>query len=76
MKMRESLDKNMGKLDIGIRLSLAAVLFFLFAGRTLTGAIGFLDLALAILFTVTSFVGFCPIYKIFGFKTCPNSKKN
>jgi hypothetical protein len=49
MTMRESLDKNMGKLDIGIRLSLAAVLFFLFASRILTGAIGFLDLALAIL---------------------------
>ncbi|TDK44944.1 YgaP family membrane protein [Algoriphagus formosus] len=68
------LEKNMGLLDIGIRIILAAVLFTLFFTNTVTGTIGFIDLGIAILFTVTSFVGFCPLYKVFGFKTCPNKR--
>jgi hypothetical protein len=73
MKMG-ALEKNMGKIDSGIRLTIAAVLFVLFLTKTVSGTIGYIDLGLAVLFTVTSFVGFCPLYKLVGIKSCPNSK--
>ncbi len=69
-----ALEKNMGKIDSGIRLTIAAVLFVLFLTKTVSGTIGYIDLGLAVLFTVTSFVGFCPLYKLVGIKSCPNSK--
>lgn len=69
----KALDKNMGRIDTGIRLTVAGLLFALFFTKTVTGTIGFIDLGLAVLFTVTSFVGFCPVYKLFGATTCPNS---
>jgi hypothetical protein len=73
LKMK-AIEKNMGKIDSGIRLTLAVVLFILFLTKTVTGTIGFIDLGLAVLFTITSFVGFCPLYKLVGIKSCPNSK--
>lgn len=69
-----ALEKNMGKIDSGIRLTIAAVLFVLFLTKTVSGTIGYIVLGLAVLFTVTSFVGFCPLYKLVGIKSCPNSK--
>lgn len=70
----KALEKNMGKIDAGIRLTIAVVLFILFLTKTVTGTIGFIDLGLAVLFTITSFVGFCPLYKLVGIKSCPTSK--
>lgn len=68
------LEKNMSVLDIGIRVSLSIILFGLFFTNTLTGTIGFIDLGIAILFTITSVIGFCPFYKICGITSCPNKK--
>lgn len=68
------IERNMGKIDSGIRLTIAAVLFVLFLTKTVSGTIGYIDLGLAVLFTITSFVGFCPLYRIVGVKTCPNSR--
>ncbi|MCZ8133901.1 MAG: DUF2892 domain-containing protein [Algoriphagus sp.] len=70
----KEVEKNVGRIDTGIRLTIAVVLFILFFTKTVTGTIGFIDLGLAVLFTITSFVGFCPLYKLMGLKTCPNSK--
>lgn len=68
------IEKNMGKIDSGIRLTIAVVLFVLFLTKTVSGTIGYIDLGLAVLFTITSFVGFCPLYKLVGIKSCPNSR--
>lgn len=68
------IERNMGKIDSGIRLTIAAVLFVLFLTKTVSGTIGYIDLGLAVLFTITSFVGFCPLYRLVGVKTCPNSR--
>lgn len=70
----KALKKNMGKVDTGIRLTLAVVLFILFFTNAVSGTIGFIDLGIAILFTITSFVGFCPLYRLVGFKTCPTKR--
>ena len=62
--------KNMGSYDKLIRLSLAIVLIILYYKGVLVGTLGIVALVVALIFTVTSLIGFCPLYAIFGIKTC------
>jgi len=57
--------RNLGQLDRIARLVLGAFLILL----ALTGVIGIWGY-LGLIFVGTAFVNFCPIYRIFGFKTC------
>lgn len=63
---------NMGKFDRGGRLAIAAVLLVLAFGTSAlgTGLLFWLALVVAGIFTLTAFVGNCPIYSIIGLKTC------
>jgi fatty acid desaturase len=63
---------NMGKFDRGGRLAIAAVLLFLALGSGVLGAgiLFWLALIVAGVFTLTAFVGNCPLYSIVGLKTC------
>lgn len=63
--------KNVGNLDKGIRLAIAAVLVILYFTDTLTGALGIAGLVVAGVFALTSFAGTCPIYSILGASSCP-----
>jgi hypothetical protein len=65
---------NMGTTDKIIRLLLAAVFATLFFTETVSGTIGIVLLVLAIVFTLTSFVSFCPLYAPFGISTCTTKK--
>jgi hypothetical protein len=58
--------KNVGGIDKILRIIMGLVLIALvFVGpQTLWGWIGLVPL-------LTGFVGFCPIYKIFGLNSCP-----
>jgi glucose uptake protein GlcU len=67
------MQKNMGTIDRVIRLIIAAVAVFLFYNGTLTGAIGIVALVVAAVFTLTSVISFCPLYRIVGLSTCPVS---
>jgi len=62
--------KNMGSTDKIIRLLLAAVLGILYFTNTITGALGIVALVVAIVFVLTSFISFCPLYVILGINTC------
>jgi len=62
--------KNMGNADRYIRVLLAIVLILLFALNILTGTLGYIALAVGIVFLLTSFVSFCPLYALVGFNTC------
>ena len=66
---------NMGSTDRIIRLALAALFVALFFTETVTGTLGIVLLVLAIVFTLTSLVRFCPLYAPFGFSTCSTQKK-
>lgn len=70
--------KNMGSADRIIRLLLAAVAVFLYFNGTLTGTMGIVALVVAAVFTLTSIVSFCPLYRLVGLSTCPapSSGKN
>lgn len=62
--------KNMGATDKGIRILIAigvAVLYYL---NYISGTLGIVLMAVAVIFLITSLVNFCPLYKIFGINTC------
>lgn len=60
---------NMGMLDRGLRLLLAAVVAGLYFAGQLTGTAAIVLLIFAGIFTLTSLLGFCPLYLPFGFST-------
>lgn len=63
--------KNMGNTDRLIRLIIAAVLVALYFSGTLTGTIGIIGMVVAGIFTLTTLMGFCPLYTLVGLNTCP-----
>jgi hypothetical protein len=67
--------KNMGSADRIIRIILAAVIAILYFTDVVTGTLGIVLLVLAVVFVLTSLVGFCPLYLPFGISTCSSSKK-
>ena len=67
--------KNMGSYDKLIRLVVAIVLIVLYYKEVLTGTLGIIALVLALVLTVTSLIGFCPLYTLFGINTCKKPEK-
>jgi len=66
--------KNMGNTDKIIRLIIAAGIAILYFSGVITGTIGIVLLILAGIFVLTSLVGFCPLYALFGMDTCPRKE--
>jgi Protein of unknown function (DUF2892) len=62
--------KNMGLIDRLIRLIVAATLAMLYFTNVVTGTAGIILLVIAGVFTLTSFISFCPLYTIIGINTC------
>lgn len=62
--------KNMGNLDRSLRFVVAAILVWLFYTGTISGIWGILLVVLAVVFFLTSLMGFCPLYRPFGIRTC------
>ena len=62
--------KNMGNLDRTLRFVVAAALIALYYNGTISGVLGIVLVVLAIIFFLTSFIGFCPLYLPFGIRTC------
>ncbi|WP_228852898.1 YgaP family membrane protein [Aegicerativicinus sediminis] len=61
--------KNMGTTDKAIRLIVAAIILILYINGSISGVLGIVLLVLAIVFAITSFISFCPLYKPFGINT-------
>ncbi len=60
------MDKNMGQVDRIIRAVIGVVVMvFGVMYHSWLGAIGLIPL-------ITAGIGFCPLYKIIGFKSCNN----
>jgi Protein of unknown function (DUF2892) len=69
-----AMKKNMGTIDRGIRVGLAIAFVVLFFTNVATGVLGYALLAFAAIFVGTSAMGFCPLYTLFGIRTCPADK--
>lgn len=67
--------KNVGSTDKVVRLVLAALFAVLYFTGTVSGTLGLVLLVLGAVFALTSFVGFCPLYSLFGMSTCPVEKR-
>jgi hypothetical protein len=71
--MEVSMRTNMGMIDRGIRLIVAAALLYgAFGGAAIlaAGALHWIAIAVAAVFILTSLVGNCPLYSILGIRTC------
>lgn len=68
--------KNMGAADRIIRVMLAAVFGYLYFSGVVTGIAGLLLVILGSVFVITSLIGYCPLYTLFGLNTCQMKKQN
>ena len=67
--------KNMGLIDRIIRLVLAAVVAVLYFTGQLSGTAAIILGILAVIFIITSAIGFCPLYVPFKFSTIKKGTK-
>jgi hypothetical protein len=63
--------QNMGSFDRILRIIVAVVIGILYFNGIITGTWGIVLLVLGGVFVLTSLVGSCPLYKIFGINTNP-----
>jgi len=68
--------KNMGSADRFIRIAAAFIIALLYYFNKISGATASILLVIAGIFIVTSFISFCPLYKLFGISTKPKAKQN
>ena len=62
--------KNMGSTDRISRIIFAIVIGVLYFTKAIEGTAALVLGALAIVFLLTSFISFCPLYVPFGISTC------
>ena len=58
--------ENIGDADRIVRLTISAVIVFLFAADLIGGALAAALLSLSAILVLTALVGFCPLYKLLG----------
>lgn len=64
---------NMGQRDKFIRIGISIILAILVATETITGTLAYVALGVGIVFLLTSFLSFCPLYSLFGMNTTSKS---
>ena len=65
---------NMGTADKAIRILVAVVIAVLYFTNTISGTLAIVLGILAIVFLLTSFISFCPLYLPFGINTFKKKK--
>lgn len=65
---------NLGDGDRAIRIVAAGLIVILFLLDVVTGIFGDILLILSAVLLLTSFAGFCPLYRLFGINTCKVKK--
>ncbi|MBK9397365.1 MAG: DUF2892 domain-containing protein [Saprospiraceae bacterium] len=63
------MNKNLGSTDKAIRILVAVLIAGLYFTNVISGTVAIVLLALALVFVVTSFISFCPLYYPFGIST-------
>lgn len=59
----------MGALDKSLRVLIAIIIALLYYLDVIVGTLAYVLMAIAIIFLITSFINFCPLYKILGINT-------
>ena len=73
-KKEKQMKKNMGTVDRVIRIVLAIVVIVLYLTGNITGIAAIILGILALVFIVTSLIGFCPLYVPFKISPIGKSK--
>lgn len=68
--------KNMGNIDRLVRLVIVVVVAALYFTGQIGGVLAAVLGVLSLVFLVTSLVGSCPLYSLFGISTCATSTKS
>ena len=66
--------QNMGTFDRLARVIIALVLAVLWFQHVVTGTLGIIFLTVSCIFLLTSIIGTCPLYSLFGINTCSRKK--
>jgi hypothetical protein len=66
---------NIGNVDKLLRLAAALIIASLFLFKIISGIAGYILLAVAAIFLLTTIIGACPLYSIFGLNTHPKKRK-
>lgn len=61
--------KNMGMIDKTVRFILAVIIGILYYTNVINGTLAIVFSVLAMIFILTSFISFCPLYLPFGIDT-------
>lgn len=64
---------NMGTTDRIVRILVAIAIAVLYFTGTITGMLGAVLVVPAAVFLLTSLIGSCPLYLLFGINTCGNA---
>lgn len=60
---------NMGSIDKIIRIAIAVLIAILYFTNTISGTLAIVLGVFAVIFILTSFISFCPLYSLFGIST-------
>ncbi|MEL0645551.1 DUF2892 domain-containing protein [Olleya sp. Ti.3.14] len=60
----------MGALDKSLRVLVAVIIVLLYYLNVITGTLAYVLIGIAIIFLITSFINFCPLYTVLGINTC------
>ena len=61
--------KNMGTIDKSVRIAVAVIIAVLYFTNVISGTWAIILGVLAVVFMITSFINFCPLYTLFGIST-------
>lgn len=67
--------KNIGIIDKAVRLVLAAIILLLYFTNVISGTLALVLLVVAAILAVTSLIGVCPPYMLFGINTISKKSK-
>ncbi len=62
--------KNVGSIDQSLRAVFAAVCAGLILFEVVSGTLAVILVVVALILVITSLKGICPLYSLFGIKTC------
>ena len=68
-KIRITMVKNMSASDAIIRIVVAVIIAILAYTGVISGTLMYILIGVAVIFTITGFLNFCPLYAVFGIRT-------
>jgi hypothetical protein len=67
--------KNIGTIDKAVRLVVAAIILLLYFTNVISGTLALVLIVMAMILTLTSLIGICPLYMLFGTNTISKKSK-